>query len=44
MNTAELNIDSALKRAEIWSGTQAQYDALSTTEKAAIIAFIEEEE
>ena len=43
MNTAELNIDSALKRAEIWSGTQAQYDALSATEKAAVIAFIEEE-
>lgn len=44
MNAAELNIDSALQRAEIWSGTQAQYDALTAEQKAAVIAFIEEEE
>lgn len=35
---------AALPASAIWSGTQAQYDALSAAQKAAVIAFIEEEE
>lgn len=35
---------AALPASTIWSGTQAQYDALTAEQKAAVIAFIEEEE
>lgn len=34
---------AALPASTIWSGTQAQYDALTAAQKAAVIAFIEEE-
>lgn len=42
-NTANTTANAALPRAEVWSGTQAQYDALTAEQKAAVIAFIEEE-
>lgn len=35
--------DGKLAEGLNWSGTQAQYDALSAAQKAAVIAFIEEE-
>ena len=43
-NTANTTANAALPASTIWSGTQAQYDALTAAQKAAVIAFIEEEE
>ena len=43
-NTANTTANAALPASTIWSGTQTQYDALTAEQKAAIIAFIEEEE
>ena len=42
-NTANTTANAALPASTIWSGTQAQYDALTAAQKAAVIAFIEEE-
>lgn len=42
-NTANTTANAALPASTIWSGTQAQYDALTAEQKAAVIAFIEEE-
>ena len=42
-NTANTTANAALPASAIWSGTQAQYDALTAAQKAAVIAFIEEE-
>ena len=42
-NTANTTANAALPASTIWSGTQAQYDALAAAQKAAVIAFIEEE-
>ena len=41
--TANTTANAALPASTIWSGTQAQYDALTAAQKAAVIAFIEEE-
>ena len=43
-DTANTTANAALPASTIWSGTQAQYDALTAAQKAAVIAFIEEEE
>ena len=43
-DTANTTANAALPASTIWSGTQAQYDALTAEQKASIIAFIEEEE
>ena len=43
-NTANTTANAALPASTIWSGTQAQYDALTAAQKASVIAFIEEEE
>lgn len=42
-NTANTTANAALPASTIWSGTQTQYDALTAAQKAAVIAFIEEE-
>lgn len=42
-DTANTTANAALPASTIWSGTQAQYDALTAAQKAAVIAFIEEE-
>lgn len=42
-NTANTTANAALPANTIWSGTQTQYDALTAAQKAAVIAFIEEE-
>lgn len=42
-NTANTTANAALPASTIWSGTQAQYDALTAAQKAAVIALIEEE-
>lgn len=42
-DSAYTTANAALPASTIWSGTQAQYDALTAAQKSAVIAFIEEE-